>query len=111
MTLVPVRIGDLRHRLMVEQPIDVADGAGGFTRGWALLAEVWGAILPRTGGEGVEADRFAGRVMHTIWLRHRPGIVPGMRLRAGPRTFDIASVIDVAERRRWLRVEVEESSL
>lgn len=111
MTTVPIRIGDLRQRLMLDAPVETPDGQGGVTRAWGLVAEVWGAVLPRSGGEGEDAARFAGRVAHIVWLRHRPGVVPGMRVRLGPRVFEIASVIDIDERHRWLKLDVVERNL
>ena len=59
----------------------------------------------------VEADRLAGSVSHEVALRYRPGIVPAMRFRKGARVFHIVSVIDVDERRRWLKCLCEERDL
>lgn len=103
-----VSIGDLRERLALEAPLDTPDGGGGVTRGWALLAEVWGAIRPSTGSERAEADGVCGYVSHEIWIRHRTDVTPDMRLRLATRVFEIRAVMDVNERRRHLRCLVEE---
>lgn len=103
-----VSIGEMRHRLLLEAPVASTDGGGGVTRLWALVAEVWAAIRPASGGEGVEADGLAGRVSHEIWIRHRSGVGPEMRFVLGTRVFEIRSAIDVDERRRFLRCLVEE---
>ena len=68
-------------------------------------------IRPTDGSETVEADRFAGSVTHQIALRYRPGTVPAMRFRKGPRVFHILSVINVDERDRWLKCFCEEREL
>ena len=47
--------------------------------------------------------RLTGRVSHEIVFRYRSGVAPVMRLRSGARLFEIAAVIDVDERRRWLK--------
>lgn len=101
-------VGEMRHRLALEAPLDTPDGGGGATRTWSLVAEVWGAIRPASGGESVEADGVSGRVSHEVWIRHRPGVAPDMRFRMGARVFEIRSAIDMNERRRMLRCLVEE---
>ena len=106
MTRMP--IGTMRHRLGLEAPVDTSDGGGGATRAWSLVAEVWGAIEPASGGEHVAADAAHGRVSHEIWIRHRAGLGPHMRFKMGARIFDIRAVIDSGARRRFLRCLVEE---
>jgi len=105
---VSVSIGELRHRLGLQAPLAEDDGGGGVTRTWALVAEVWGAVRPLSGGESVAADGLHGSVSHEIWIRYRPGVVPEMRFALGARLFDIRSVIDSGERRRFLRCLAEE---
>lgn len=103
-----VSIGELRHRLALQAPLAEDDGGGGVTRTWALVAEVWGAVRPLSGGEGVAADGLHGSVSHEIWIRYRPDVVPEMRFALGTRLFDIRSVIDSGERHRFLRCLAEE---
>jgi len=105
---VSVSIGELRHRLALEAPLESADGGGGVARIWALVAEVWGAIRPLSGNEGVEADGVRGRVSHEIWIRYRTGVLPDMRFALGTRVFEIRAAIDSGERHRFLRCLVEE---
>ena len=106
MTRTP--IGEMRHRLGIEAPLDTADGGGGVTRAWALVAEVWGSVQPVSGGERVEADGLQGRVSHEIRIRHRAGLGPQMRFKLGTRIFEIRAVFDSGERRRFMRCLVEE---
>lgn len=103
-----VPIGEMRHRMSLQAPLESADGGGGVTRTWALVAEVWGAIRPAAGSESVEADGLRGRVSHEIWIRHRSGVTPEKRFALGTRIFEIRSVIDSGERHRFLRCMVEE---
>ncbi len=101
----------LRHRLVLEQIERVSDEGGGFSESWAAVATLWCDVRPLAGAETVEADRLAGRVSHEIALRYRAGVVPAMRFRDGARVFEIVSVIDVDERRRWLKCLCEEREL
>lgn len=106
-----IRIGDLRHRLALEAAARTDDGCGGSIETWQEQASLWAAVRPLSGGEREAADQFAGRVTHEVWLRWREGVRPEMRLRFGARTFEIRAVIDVAERRRFLKCLCEEREL
>lgn len=101
----------LRHRLVLEELQRVADEGGGFTESWTTVATLFAAIRPLSGIETIEADRLAGRVSHEIVLRHRPGVQPAMRFRKGARLFHIMSVIEIEERKSWLKCLCEEREL
>jgi SPP1 family predicted phage head-tail adaptor len=103
--------GDLRHRLTLEELEREVDEGGGFTEAWVEVATLSCDLRPIGGSEGVESDRLAGRVTHTVSLRYRPGVTPAMRFRKGTRIFHIVTVIDVEERGRWLKCLCEERDL
>lgn len=103
-----VKIGRMRHRLALEEAIATPDGGGGAIMNWVEVAEIWAAILPVSGREGVEADGLQGRATHRIIVRYRADITPHKRFRAGARIFDIKAVIDGGEARRFLSCVVEE---
>ena len=105
------RIGELRHRLRLEDVSRIADDAGGASESWSAVAEMWAALRPASGDEALEAEKLAGRVTHEVIVRHRAGIRPQMRFVLGSRVFDIRAVMDVEERRRFLRCLVEERQL
>lgn len=106
-----VGIGALRHRVTLEQPLRGADGGGGAHVTWSAIAELWASVSPATGGETVFAEAVSGRISHAITLRFRADISPEMRLRLGPRVFEILAVIDVDERHRELRCLCREEFL
>jgi SPP1 family predicted phage head-tail adaptor len=101
----------LRHRVTIEVATHTADGSGGFVETWTPLAEAWAEIVPGSGSERLDADRFAGRVTHQIVMRHRSDLSAGCRLRRGERLFHVHAVIDVGERRRWSLCLAEERGL
>jgi len=100
---MPPSIGRLRHRLALEQASRTADGGGGAAENWTTVAQIWGRIRPTGGTELVDADCLSGRVSHEITLRYRTGVEPAMRITRGSRRFEIVAVIDIDERRRWLK--------
>ncbi|MGH1418210.1 MAG: phage head closure protein [Hyphomicrobiaceae bacterium] len=106
-----VSIGDMRQRLVLEQPDFISDGGGGVEETWLVVAELWAAMKPLTGAERVEAEAVAGRVSHEVWLRYRDGVTSEMRFRLGNRFLDIRAVIDVDEKGRFLKCLAEERDL
>lgn len=96
-------IGRLRRRLTLEAANRTPDGGGGAIETWAVIAQVWGDIRTKGGGEAVDADALSGHISHEITLRYRTGVVPAMRLASGSRRFEIVAVIDIDERNRWLK--------
>lgn len=107
----PVKAGDLRHRVTLEQPVRTSDGAGGATIEWQSAGDVWAAIWPRTASESFTSDRVTGSATHDIWIRYRKDVTPDMRMRHGNRIFAILGAIDFEDRSRWLKCPSEERDL
>lgn len=96
-------IGRLRHRLTLEAASRTPDGGGGAVETWTSVAQVWGRIQPTGATEIAGADGLGGRISHEITLRYRAGVTPAMRLISNGRRFEILAVMDIDERRRWLK--------
>jgi SPP1 family predicted phage head-tail adaptor len=101
-------VGELRHRLVIEAPVETPDGAGGVSRAWSALATVWAAIEPVDVNERVVADRDIGVLTHKITLRHRDDLDLNHRFRLGGRTFAIRAWRDPDERGEFLECLVAE---
>jgi SPP1 family predicted phage head-tail adaptor len=101
-------IGRLRHRLTLEAPQETADGLGGVTRNWNALAQIWAAIDPLGGGDGVVADKRIAQLTHRVVMRKRGDVSLNHRFRLGARSFTIRSIRDAAEDGRFLECLVEE---
>lgn len=93
-----MRAGLLRHRVRIEQPVDVADGYGGQTRTWSTAATVWARVELLQGREYRQAAAAAAEMTATILIRHRSGIHSRMRVVWDSRTFEIVSVAADARR-------------
>jgi SPP1 family predicted phage head-tail adaptor len=93
-----MRIAALRDRLILEQPVRSPDGGGGASIAWDPIAELWASVCPISGDERLSHDQIAGRITHTVWLRHRPGLVPAMRFSQGARIYEIVAVLDTPSR-------------
>lgn len=101
-------VGALRRRLLLEAPVEVADGAGGVIRSFETVAAVWAQLVWLSGQERWRAGRPEQAASHRITLRWRTGVHAGLRLRDGEQSFDIRAVADPDGGRRRLVCLVEE---
>lgn len=104
----------LRHRLTLQQEIHTADTAGGYTRSWQDVAQLWVEIIPNTGnyqgtrGENMVLQHIQTSITHKILLRYRAGIDSSMRLVFENRIFNIRYVINSHENNETLEILAEE---
>jgi SPP1 family predicted phage head-tail adaptor len=99
--------GELNRRLVLEAPVESADGAGGVTRDYAALATLWAQLKPASARGSVEADSLAGVVTHRIVIRTPRALNTLNRFRDGTRIFRIVSWRESADR-RFLEIDAEE---
>lgn len=94
-----MRVPVLNRRLVLENPVTVPDGAGGFTTSWAALGTLWADVQPGSGRELAGIEVNVSSVSYLITLRGAPVGSPqrpvaGQRLRDGTRHFDILAVTE-----------------
>lgn len=104
-----MRIGKLRHRLRIERPSNVSDGAGGEVTIWSRLATVWAEILATGGGKDLEGTVVAiGQQRYRIHVRYRSDITTDCRLvwerDSGDTDLRLDSLADIDGRRRILLI-------
>jgi head-tail adaptor len=94
--------GRLKTRLLIEAPVETDDGQGGVTRSFAQVATVWAAVTPvvaRATGSAVEADAEGATARYRIILRSNFALTLQHRLVDGARTYRIAAIRDLDDRR------------
>jgi SPP1 family predicted phage head-tail adaptor len=101
-------VGELRARLVLEGPIETPDRAGGVTRSWSMLGNVWCDVATLNAQQRLEAEQIGQTVTHRITLRWRDGLTTKQRLRRGTQIFLIRGVQDPDDRRRRLLCNCEE---
>jgi head-tail adaptor len=103
----------LNRALVLEEPAQVPDGAGGFVTEWAALGTLWAERRARTGrdrgGEGVALSTTGYRIL----VRAAPYGAPsrpraGQRFRDGARLFHIEAVAEHDAEGRYLTCFAEE---
>jgi SPP1 family predicted phage head-tail adaptor len=106
----PVSISALRHRVTIEAAVDSPDGAGGFTRAYAPLAQVWAWVRPKSAREQFVEQRLEQARTHLVVIRWRADVEAQMRFDFRGRRLFVRSVVDPDETRRFLHCECEEIS-
>ena len=94
--------GRLKTRLVLEAPTESDDGQGGVTRSYTPAATVWAAVTPvaaRATGSAVQADADGATARYRIVLRSNLALTLQHRLVDGARTYRIASIRDLDDRR------------
>jgi len=103
-----VRVGALRHRLEIQEPLTAAASDGGIAHTWTTVDTVSGSIEPLAGRELLQAQAVDARVTHRITIRYYEGITPDHRIVARSRTFAIHSIVNAGERDAEFQILAEE---
>jgi SPP1 family predicted phage head-tail adaptor len=101
-------IGELNRRLVLEEPVETPDGAGGVTRSYTLVMAVWAKVEPVTARFRVEADAPGANITHRITIRRRAAVTTRHRFKEGTRTYRIVSMHETDGTRRFLQIDAEE---
>ena len=99
--------GELNRRLVLETPVESADGAGGVTRLYDVVTTLWAQVLPLSATRELAADNSGGTVRYRIVIRARAGITTRHRFQDGVRIYQIIAARPSADR-RFLEIEAEE---
>jgi SPP1 family predicted phage head-tail adaptor len=100
--------GKLRHRLVLEAPLEADDGAGGVTRTYENVATIWAAIEPLALAEQIAAESLGARLTHRIVIRTGFDVTLRHRFKLGARSFRIAAIRDPDESGRFREIHAEE---
>lgn len=84
--------GALRWRVALERPADLDDGAGGVTRGYAPLAEVFAAVEPLSADEESAGRALGLKRLWRVTIRTRGDVTGGCRAVWRGRTLNVLSV-------------------
>lgn len=97
----------LDRRMVLEAPLRVADGAGGFDLTWGVKGVLWAALTPGSGREAAGEEVLVAQTPYRITVRGAPvgsgaRPKPEDRLRDGTRVFTILAVTEADARGQYL---------
>jgi len=103
----------LNHKLVLEMPARVPDGAGGFTESWMPLGTLWAQVTARTGREKAGVAGPLSQVAYKIIVRAAPPSSearphPNQRFRESTRIYRILSVAEATTDGRYLVCTAQE---
>ena len=97
-----MRAGELRERVTIEKPVQVAGKAGATKTTWTEVAtNVHARVTPLRGQEQVNAMQLSSKVSHRVKLRYRSDVVAEWRIIWDGLTLNIRAVTNPDERRRF----------
>jgi SPP1 family predicted phage head-tail adaptor len=91
--------GDLNRRLVLEAPVESADGAGGVTRSYPDRMTLWAKVEPVSARGAVVADAAGATITHRITIRRRSAVTTRHRFVDGDTVYRIVTIRDDATRR------------
>ncbi|WP_106744059.1 head-tail adaptor protein [Yoonia maritima] len=97
----------LNRAFVLEAPLQVSDGAGGYVREWQPLGIHWATVKAGSGREAAAFAATISRVPYRITVRAAPQgaqsrPVAGQRFREGNRIFNITAVAEQGSDGRFL---------
>jgi SPP1 family predicted phage head-tail adaptor len=101
--------GELNRRLVLEEPAESADGAGGVTRSYAPVMTLWAKVEPVSARGVVVADAPGATITHRIIVRRRAAVTTRHRFTEGTTIYRIVTLRDDATR-RFLVIGAEQRS-
>lgn len=107
-----MKVGKLRHRIVIQRRADVENIQGEVIPTWVDLAEVWGSIEPVSGREYFAAQQVSAEITARIMVRYLPGVNAAGRVlhqtnqSNSPAEYDIYDVVSALEDpvigKRWI---------
>ncbi|MBN9585994.1 MAG: head-tail adaptor protein [Afipia sp. 62-7] len=98
--------GQLKTRLVVQQPVETPDGQGGVTRTWTTFATVWAQVTPLAARREMQADADGATQAYRIVLRSNLSLTLQHRFSDGARVYRIVAIRD-RDDRRFIEIDAE----
>ena len=104
-----MRIGLLRHRVIIEKPTDGTNAIDEVVSTWSTFCTVWAAVEPAAGNVYYTAKQLDARVDGRVRIRYRGDLEPTMRIKFGDRILSIVSIVHPKENQKELHLMYAES--
>ena len=89
-----MRVGQLRTRMQLQEPVEVTGAEGEIDRAWLTVRGCWGDVEPLSGREYWMAQQVKSDVTHKVRVRYDRTITDKHRLLLGQ--YDNGPVLNIA---------------
>lgn len=93
-----MKIGRLRHKIIIEKPTETTSDTGDVIQSWAEFATIWAEVTPLRGREYWASKQTTSEITGKIRIRYLDSITPKMRVKFGSRIFNIEAVLNPNEK-------------
>lgn len=100
--------GRFNRLLTIEDEVEISDGCGGFVTQFQAQGTVWASLCPLGSNQPIEAETKTSEHAYRITIRFRPGISTTTRFVTGTRRFEVISVRDLDETKRYIECDCVE---
>ena len=104
-----MKIGLLRHRVIIEKPTQGKNAIDEVVSTWSTLCTVWAAVEPAAGNVYYTAKQLDARVDGRVRIRYRGDVEPTMRIKFDGRILSIVSIVHPKENQKELHLMYAES--
>ncbi len=101
-------LGSMRFKVTLQSATRTTDDGGGAAVAWSNDGTLWANITPISGKEDYRQSQVQDSITHRIKVRYKSSIETKDRLKFGSRFFNIKSVINVDERKKYMELLCEE---
>lgn len=98
--------GQLKTRLVVQQPVETPDDQGGVVRAWTTFATVWAQVTPLAARRDIEADADGATQNYRIVLRSHLSLTLQHRFSDGARIYRIVAIRE-REDHRFVEIDAD----
>jgi SPP1 family predicted phage head-tail adaptor len=102
-------VSELNKKIVIQKPVSVSDGMGGFTETWQEVSTVWAAIWPISASETIKTMQVGMNITHRIRIRYIESLRASYRILWQGRYFNITSIINPNTENRWLDILCKEA--
>lgn len=99
-----MNIGKLNKQVELHSLTETKNGVGEPVPSYSSYGIVWAKIEPLRGDEKESSDQVVAKVMHKITVRYNASIVETDRIVYDSRIFEINSILDLFEKKRYLEI-------
>lgn len=98
--------GQLKTRLVIQQPIETPDDQGGVVRTWTTFATVWAQVTPLGSRREAQADADGATQDYRIVLRSNLSLTLQHRFSDGARIYRIVAIRE-RDDRRFIEIDAD----